>query len=38
MIKYDGVSCHYEGDFPTDLPNDAGATHIGIFLAWMLHR
>lgn len=35
-VKYDDASWHYGGDFPSDLPNEAGATHIGMFLAWML--
>jgi len=33
-MKYDDASWHYEGDFPADLPEEAGATHIGMFLAW----
>lgn len=24
----------YGGDFPADLPDEAGATHIGMFVAW----
>lgn len=32
-MKYDDASWHYEGDFPSDLPTSAGATHIGMFLA-----
>jgi len=37
-MKYDDASWHYGGDFPTDLPPSAGATHIGMFLAWaVLH-
>lgn len=35
-MKYDDASWHYEGDFPEDLPADAGATHTGMFLAWAL--
>jgi hypothetical protein len=35
-MKYDDASWHYEGDFPTDLPREAGATHVGMFLAWAL--
>ena len=35
-MKYDDASWHYEGEYPTDLPPEAGATHIGMFLAWML--
>jgi hypothetical protein len=35
-MKYDDASWHYGGDFPQDLPEVAGSTHIGMFLAWML--
>lgn len=38
MTKYDDASWHYGGDFPPDLPHEAGATHIGMFLAWVIHR
>lgn len=37
-MKYDDASWHYGGDFPTDLPPEAGATHIGMFLAWAIGR
>ena len=33
-MKYDDASWHYDGDFPSDLPIEAGATHIGMFVAW----
>jgi hypothetical protein len=33
-MKYDDASWHYGGDFPQDLPQEAGATHIALFLAW----
>ena len=33
-MKYDDASWHYGGDFPSHLPNEAGATHIAIFVAW----
>lgn len=36
MAKYDDASWHYGGEFPADLPQEAGATHIGMFLAWAL--
>jgi hypothetical protein len=36
MVKYDDASWHYGGDFPEDLPDEAGATHTGMFLAWAL--
>ncbi len=35
-MKYDDASWHYGGDFPDNLPGEAGATHIGMFLAWAL--
>jgi hypothetical protein len=35
-MKYDDASWHYGGDFPKDLPDEAGATHTGMFLAWAL--
>lgn len=34
--KYDDMSWHTEGDFPSDLSPDASCTHIGMFLAWAL--
>ena len=33
-MKYDDASWHYGGDFPSELPREAGATHIGMFVAW----
>jgi len=35
-MKYDDASWHYSGDFPVDLPPEAGATHTGMFVAWAL--
>jgi len=35
-MKYDDASWHSGGDFPADLPPEAGATHAGMFLAWAL--
>ena len=35
-FTYDDAWWHYGGDFPDGLPAAAGATHIGMFLAWML--
>jgi hypothetical protein len=37
-MKYDDASWHYGGDFPKDLPDESGATHTGMFLAWCLLR
>ena len=36
MAKYDDASWHYGGDFPDDLPEENGATHIGMFLNWCI--
>jgi hypothetical protein len=36
MVKYDDWSWHSGGDFPADLPSEAGATHIAMFVAWAL--
>ena len=33
-MKYDDASWHYGGDFPPELPTEAGATHIAMFVAW----
>lgn len=33
-MKYDDASWHYGGDFPAGLPDEAGATHIAMFVAW----
>lgn len=35
-MKYDDASWHYGGDFPADLPDEAGGTHTGLYLAWAL--
>ena len=35
-MKYDDASWHYGGDFPKDLPFEAGATHTGMFVTWAL--
>jgi hypothetical protein len=37
-MKYDDASWHYGGDYPNDLPSEAAATHIGMFLAWAILR
>jgi hypothetical protein len=34
MAKYDDASWHADGEFPEDLNDEAGATHIGMFFAW----
>jgi hypothetical protein len=35
-MKYDDASWHYGGDFPAGMPAEAGATHIGMFVAWCM--
>lgn len=35
-MKYDDASWHYGGDFPEDLADEAGGTHIGMFMVWCL--
>ena len=35
-MKYDDSTWHTDGDFPADLPPEAGATHIGMFMVWAL--
>lgn len=36
-MKYDVASWHFEADdFPKRLPQSAGATHIGIYVAWAI--
>ncbi len=35
-MKYDDASWHSGGQFPEDLPIEAGATHIGMYLTWAL--
>ncbi len=34
----DKAKWHYSGDFPEDLPDENGATHIGMFLAWIINN
>lgn len=34
--KYDDAAWHYSGDFPKELPQKAGATHIGMFVVWAI--
>jgi hypothetical protein len=37
-MTYDRADWHSEGDFPDDVPEENGGTHIGIFLAWAILR
>jgi len=34
----DRADWHSGGDFPADLPPENGGTHIGMFLAWIIHN
>lgn len=36
--KYDDAEWHYGGDFPGDVPNSYGFTHIGFYLTWAAER
>ncbi len=36
--KYDDVSWHEEGEYPTELPPQNAGSHIAYFLAWALRR
>lgn len=38
MSNIDRADWHYGGNFPTDLPPENGGTHIGMYLAWIVHR
>jgi hypothetical protein len=35
-MKYDDMSWHHGGEYPADLPDDAAATHTGMFVAWAM--
>lgn len=35
-MKYDDASWHYAGNYPKNLPKENAATHIGMFLTWMI--
>lgn len=37
-MAFDRMDWHYGGDYPNDLPNQNGGTHIGMFLAWAFAR
>jgi hypothetical protein len=38
MSKYDDATWHYDGDYPQNLPEINGATHIGMFLTWCINN
>jgi hypothetical protein len=37
-MQHDHVSWHTGSDYPTELPEEAAATHIGMFFAWAAQR
>lgn len=37
-MAIDRADWHSDGEFPTDLPPENGGTHIGMFLAWIIHH
>lgn len=37
-MAIDRADWHYGGDFPEDLPDENGGTHIGIYLAWIINN
>jgi hypothetical protein len=38
LANIDRADWHYGGNFPAGLPSENGGTHIGIYLAWIIHR
>ena len=38
LAKYDDASWHYGGEYPAELPQENGATHIGFFLTWCIEN
>lgn len=37
-MAIDRMDWHYGGDFPDDLSDENGGTHIGIYLAWIINN
>jgi hypothetical protein len=37
-MAIDRADWHSDGDFPAELPPENGGTHIGLFLAWIIHN
>lgn len=37
-MAIDRADWHYGGDFPADLPDENGGTHIGMYLAWIVNN
>ncbi len=38
MANIDRADWHYGGNYPPGLPPENAGTHIGIYLAWIIHR
>jgi hypothetical protein len=38
MASIDRMDWHYGGDFPRNLPQENGGTHIGMFLTWIIEN
>ena len=38
MANIDRADWHYGGNFPAGLPPENAGTHIGMYLAWIVHR
>jgi hypothetical protein len=38
MSNIDRADWHYGGNYPRELPSENGGTHIGMYLAWIVHR
>lgn len=37
-MAIDRIDWHSDGDFPDDLPEENGGTHIGMYLAWIINN
>jgi hypothetical protein len=38
LMAIDRADWHFGGNFPEELPDENGGTHIGMFLAWIIHN
>jgi len=38
MASIDRADWHYGGDYPENLPEENGGTHIGMYLSWIIHN
>jgi len=37
-MAIDRIDWHYSSDFPENLPDENGGTHIGMYLAWIINN